>query len=92
MAETFNPWTVVNLVFDHLAAQGLHPTLGESGDPGVPAAALLRTLGISPDIQGDRRLLERTRDHLADLRDAVFHVETADQAAAGLYPPDSDER
>jgi hypothetical protein len=92
MTETFNPWTVVNLVFDHLAAQGLHPTLGESGDPGVPAAALLRTLGISPDVQGDRRLFQRTQDHLAALREAVFHVETADTAASGLYPQDSDER
>ena len=41
-AETYNPWSVVNLVFHHLADQGLHPTLGESGDPGEPAAALLR--------------------------------------------------
>ena len=42
-AETFNPWSVVNLVFHHLADEGLHPTLGEAGDPGVPAAA--RRLG-----------------------------------------------
>ena len=25
--ETFNPWSVVNLVFEHLAGQGLLPTL-----------------------------------------------------------------
>ena len=31
--ETFNPWSVVNLVFHHLADRGLHPVLGESGDP-----------------------------------------------------------
>ena len=43
--ETFNPWSVVNLVFHHLADQGLHPVLGESGDPGPPAAALLRCAG-----------------------------------------------
>ena len=42
--ETYNPWSIVNLVFHHLADQGLHPTLGESGDPGEPAAALLRAL------------------------------------------------
>ena len=36
--QTFNPWSVVNLVFHHLAEQGLHPVLGESGDPGRPAA------------------------------------------------------
>ena len=28
-AETFNPWSIVNLVFHHLAAQGLHPVLGD---------------------------------------------------------------
>ena len=43
--ETFNPWSVVNLVFHHLADQGLHPVLGESGDPGAPAADLLRCPG-----------------------------------------------
>jgi len=37
--ETFNPWTVVNLVFHHLAENGLHPVLGETGDPAVPATA-----------------------------------------------------
>ena len=36
--ETFNPWTVVNLVFHHLADNGLHPVLGETGDPAVPVA------------------------------------------------------
>jgi hypothetical protein len=48
MAETFNPWTVVHLVFHHLADSGLHPVLGEAGDPAVPAAGLLRALGIEP--------------------------------------------
>ena len=46
--ETFNPWTVVNLVFHHLADHGLHPVLGDAGDPAVPAAALLRAMGIEP--------------------------------------------
>ena len=46
--ETFNPWTVVNLVFRHLARNGLHPVLGETGDPVVPATALLRAMGIEP--------------------------------------------
>ena len=32
--ETFNPWSIVNLVFHHLAEEGLHPVLGEAGDPG----------------------------------------------------------
>ena len=34
--ETFNPWSIVNLVFEHLAGQGLHPVLGDRGDPGAP--------------------------------------------------------
>ncbi len=46
--QTFNPWSVVNLVFHHLAEQGLHPVLGESGDPSAPAAELLRALGVKP--------------------------------------------
>ena len=32
--ETFNPWSIVNVVFHHLADQGLHPILGDAGDPG----------------------------------------------------------
>ena len=50
--ETFNPWSVVNLVFEHLAAQGLHPVLGETGDPGRPAAdpTPRRFLASSPAI------------------------------------------
>jgi hypothetical protein len=69
--ETYNPWTVVNLVFHHLAAQGMHPVLGEAGDPGAPAAELLRTLGIIPDKEGSRQASEQTRQDLAAIR-AVF--------------------
>jgi len=69
--ESFNPWTVVNLVFHHLAAQGLHPTLG-GDDPGAPAAALLRALGIEPAAEGDRQVNERVKDRLAQLRAAMF--------------------
>ncbi|SNY62936.1 hypothetical protein [Paractinoplanes atraurantiacus] len=71
MEETFNPWTVVNVVFHHLAAQGLHPTLG-GADPGAPAAELLRALGIQPAAEGDRQVGERSRAHLAELRAAVL--------------------
>ena len=46
--ESYNPWTVVNLVFNHLVEQGYHPVLGESGHPGEPAAQLLRALGVTP--------------------------------------------
>jgi hypothetical protein len=69
--ETYNPWTIVNLVFKHLAAEGLHPVLGEAGDPGAPAAELLRALGITPDIQGSRQRTAQTQDQLAKLR-AIF--------------------
>jgi hypothetical protein len=70
--ETFNPWSVVNLVFEHLAAQGLHPVLGEAGDPGRPAAELLWALGIEPAAEGDRKESQRIQDHLAEIRAAVF--------------------
>jgi len=70
--ETFNPWTVVHLVFDHLAEQGLHPTLGEGGDPGAPAAELLRCLGIRPAPEGNRHVADKVQDRLAELRSAVF--------------------
>jgi hypothetical protein len=70
--ETYNPWTIVNLVFKHLAAEGLHPVLGEAGDPGAPAAELLRALGITPDIQGSRQRSADTRDQLAKLREIFF--------------------
>lgn len=72
-AEAFNPWSVVNLVFHHLVANGLHPTLGSGGDPGMPAAELLRTLGIEPAAEGDREVSRNVRKQLADLRAAAFH-------------------
>jgi hypothetical protein len=68
--ETYNPWSVVNLVFRHLAGEGLHPVLGEAGDPGPPAAALLRTLGIVPASEGNRHVSARAKDELARLREA----------------------
>jgi hypothetical protein len=70
--ETYNPWTIVNLVFKHLAREGLHPVLGESGDPGVPAAELLKALGITPDIQGSRQRSVQTIEQLARLRSIFF--------------------
>jgi hypothetical protein len=70
--ETFNPWSVVNLVFHHLADQGLHPVLGESGDPGPPAAALLRCLGIEPAAEGNQRHSQDVQDQLAELRNIFF--------------------
>ena len=70
--ETYNPWSVVNLVFTHLAEQGLHPVLGESGDPGPPAHALLLALGIQPAAEGNREVMRGVRAHLAELRAAVL--------------------
>lgn len=68
----YNPWSVVNLVFEHLAGQGLRPTLGAGGDPAAPAAALLRALGVEPRAEGDRKVSQRVQDELAQIRDAVF--------------------
>ena len=73
--ETFNPWSVVNLVFNHLADQGLHPILGQAGDPGAPAAELLRRLGIEPAAEGNREIPRGTRQHLAEIRAAMFGEE-----------------
>jgi hypothetical protein len=70
--ETFNPWTVVNLVFHHLAEHGLHPVLGEGGDPAVPAAALLRTFGIQPGRNDESVTSAAVQDTLADLRARMF--------------------
>jgi len=71
-AETYNPWSIVHLVFAHLADQGLHPTLGESGDPGPPARALLTALGIEPAAEGNREVMRDVRAHLAQIRAVMF--------------------
>lgn len=71
-AETFNPWTVVNLVFTKLSQDGLHPVLGDAGDPSGPAAELLRALGIEPAAEGNRQVSRDVREHLATLREAVL--------------------
>jgi hypothetical protein len=68
--ETYNPWSVVNLVFRHLADEGLHPVLGEAGDPGAPAAALLTAFGITPSTDGSKKINRRVNDELARLREA----------------------
>ncbi|MBC3193136.1 hypothetical protein H7X46_18925 [Pseudonocardia sp. C8] len=72
MSETYNPWTVVNLVFHHLAAEGLHPVLGETGDPATPAAALLRALGIEPGRDDEGPAAPSVQAELAELRARMF--------------------
>ena len=74
--ETYNPWSIVNLVFHHLAQEGLHPVLGETGDPGTPAAELLRALGITPAAEGNRQVSAQTNDELARLR-AAFEARSS---------------
>jgi len=77
VTEKYNPWTVVNLVFRHLADQGLHPVLGESGDPSEAASQLLRSLGITPGDPswGDGQDAERVRNDLAAVRAAFDPVD-----------------
>ncbi len=77
--ETFNPWSIVNLVFHHLASEGLHPVLGEAGDPGAPAADLLRALGITPAAEGNRQASQQIKNQLAEIRAAfdMSHVESS---------------
>ena len=70
--ETFNPWSVVNLVFEHLADAGLHPVLGETGDPAVPARELLLALGITPSADGNQRIKDDVRSKLDELRTVVM--------------------
>jgi hypothetical protein len=71
-SESYNPWSIVNLVFHHLAGEGLHPVLGESGDPGGPAEALLRALGIEPAAEGNRQVRHNVHAQLDEMRAAVF--------------------
>ena len=52
--ETYNPWTVVNVVFHHLAGAGLHPVLGETGDPAVQAHLADIRARMFPDLDGRR--------------------------------------
>ncbi|MDT7725451.1 MAG: hypothetical protein QOI21_2027 [Actinomycetota bacterium] len=73
--ETHNPWTIVNVVFHYLAEQGLHPTFSTAGDPGIPAAEMLRAFGITPTADGDARIRHEVTQHLAELRAAILEDE-----------------
>ena len=70
--ETYNPWTVVNVVFHHLVDKGLHPVLGETGDPGPAAHALLLAMGIQPAAEGNQQVMRDVRAHLETLRTSML--------------------
>ncbi len=72
--ERYNPWTVVNLVFRHLADAGLHPVLGDQGNPGTPAAQLLTAMGIEPSSAACEKATEQVQTQLSELRAAAFGV------------------
>jgi hypothetical protein len=69
--QTYSPWTIVDVVFQHLVDQGLRPTFGQGGDPGASAGELLRGLGIKPTIEGDARIAANVQRQLAELRAAM---------------------
>ncbi len=68
LAESFNPWSVVDLVFHHLADLGLHPALGEAGDPNAAASDLLLAMGITPAPDHAGPADAGVQSNLADLR------------------------
>ncbi|MQA15828.1 MAG: hypothetical protein GEV09_17220 [Pseudonocardiaceae bacterium] len=70
MSDKYNPWTLVNVVFHHLVDEGLHPVLGETGDPAEPAAQLLRALGVEPAAASAGAAEDEVQQELADLRAA----------------------
>lgn len=70
--ETYNPWSIVHLVFEHLSDQGLHPTLGDGGSPAVHAEGLLRALSIEPAAEGNREVVRAVRAHLEEIRTVML--------------------
>lgn len=76
--ESFSPWSIVHLVFHHLAEEGLHPVLGETGDPSGPAAALLAALGIEASAQPSTRATAEVRAQLDELRAVLLDERETD--------------
>ena len=81
--ETFNPWTIVHLVFHHLAANGLHPVLGGRGDPAVAATALLRELGIEPGRNDESVTSPLVQDQLSAMRAHFFGEDSSGEDREG---------
>ena len=71
-AETYNPWTVVNLVFTHLAEEGLHPVLGRAATPASPREHCWRRWGIQPAAEGNREIRRDVYAQLAQIRAVMF--------------------
>ena len=76
--ETFNPWSIVNLVFHHLADEGLHPVLGEAGDPGNQRLTCCGRSASSWAVEGNRIEVDQRNQRLAEIRAAfeMSHVES----------------
>ena len=76
--ETFNPWSIVNLVFHHLAEEGLHPVLGEAGDPGNPRLTCCGRSASSPPRRATGWKSDQRKQRLAEIRAAfeMSHVES----------------
>jgi hypothetical protein len=82
--QTFNPWSVVHLVFDHLVANGLQPVLGETGDPSQPATDLLRALGVEPGPERPGHTRTDVSQQLSELRASMLGDRTRDAASDDL--------
>src|SRR5712691_4264716 len=54
-ADTYNPWSIVNLVFHHLASEGLKPPLRETRRSSGPPRSGWRRSGRSCSTRPDRR-------------------------------------
>ena len=72
------------MVFDHLVANGLHPVLGETGDPSRPATDLLRALGVEPGPERPAHTQTDVSQQLAELRVAVLGDRPRDDARDDL--------
>ena len=70
--ETYNPWSIVHLVFEHLSDQGLHPTLGDGGSPARPRGGVRGRSPIEPAAEGNREVVRAVRAHLAEIRPVML--------------------